>query len=116
MAKRRSELTDELWLTEDGRLFTSGPYTGPARYTVATGEHVPVPTGADGTSGTAVADVAMDRDRTRVAVLTTDRRITVVDAGPRGSRIGGGRTHGGPRWLRLHRNRARGLDRPRLLR
>ncbi|MBB0970579.1 hypothetical protein G6016_16785 [Dietzia aerolata] len=81
VAKRRSELTDELWLTEDGRLFTSGPYTGPARYTVATGEHVPVPTGADGTSGTAVADVAMDRDRTRVAVLTTDRRITVVDAG-----------------------------------
>ncbi len=32
-------------------------------------------------TGPAVADVAVDRAGTRLAVLTTDRRITVVDAG-----------------------------------
>lgn len=77
VAKPEPELTDELWLTEDGHVFTAGPYSGPTRYVVDTGEHAPVPTRADEAP---VAEVAMDRERTRLAVLTTDRRITVVDA------------------------------------
>lgn len=70
------ELIEELWLTEQGTLFSAGPYAPVRRYDLATrqcDQVLPASTGA--------VAVTMNRDRTRLAVVQSGaQRLRVYDA------------------------------------
>lgn len=114
LRKPGPELTDQLWLTEDGHLFTAGPYSTVARYDLEKGQQDwrlsgaladsasvgpsasasagPSARGADSSDDDNdyddvdfhdgdVAEVAMDRDRTRLALLWHGgTELLVIDA------------------------------------
>lgn len=116
LRKPGPELTDQLWLTEDGYLFTTGPYSTAARYDLNKGHQdwrlsgaladragAGAGAGSSASAGSSargadssdddndyddvdfhdgdVAEVAMDRDRTRLALLWHGgTELLVIDA------------------------------------
>ena len=96
--KPAPELTDQLWLTETGHLFTAGPYSTMARYDLASGQREWTLTsqggasdsvaeatesteGAGATEGADITNISMNRARTRLAVLMrAGTELRVIDA------------------------------------
>lgn len=93
--KPAPELTDELWLTETGHLFTAGPYSTLARYDLASGQREWTLTSQDGASDSVtevtestdeadvldITNISMNRARTRLAVLMrAGTELRVIDA------------------------------------
>lgn len=93
--KPAPELTDQLWLTETGHLFTAGPYSTLARYDLASGQREWTLTSQGGASDSVtevtestdeadvldIPNISMNRARTRLAVLLRGgTELRVIDA------------------------------------